>query len=187
MPVAIKSTGGGSVTLTAPSTASDYTLTLPAANGSILTDGAAVTVAQGGTGATSLTSNNIVIGNGTSSVQFLAPGSSGNLVSSNGTSFTTSTLSSFFTGSKQSLTTNGYQILPGGLIIQWGVNSASGNTTTNVTLPITFPNAGFVATTAFQSNADYNDSCGAFFASTSVLTLRNGTSTYNVNWIAIGY
>jgi hypothetical protein len=35
MPVAIKSTGGGSVTLTAPSTASDYTLTLPASSGTI--------------------------------------------------------------------------------------------------------------------------------------------------------
>jgi hypothetical protein len=33
MPVAIKSTGGGSVTLTAPSTASDLTVTLPATSG----------------------------------------------------------------------------------------------------------------------------------------------------------
>jgi hypothetical protein len=37
MPVAIKSTGGGSVTLTAPSTASDYTLTLPAATATVAT------------------------------------------------------------------------------------------------------------------------------------------------------
>jgi hypothetical protein len=37
MPVAIKSTGGGSVTLTAPSTASDLTLTLPAVTGTVLT------------------------------------------------------------------------------------------------------------------------------------------------------
>jgi hypothetical protein len=35
MPVAIKSTGGGSVTLTAPSTASDLTLTLPSATGTV--------------------------------------------------------------------------------------------------------------------------------------------------------
>lgn len=37
MPVAIKSTGGGSVTLTAPSTASDLTLTLPSATGTVAT------------------------------------------------------------------------------------------------------------------------------------------------------
>jgi hypothetical protein len=37
MPVAIKSTGGGSVTLTAPSTASDLTLTLPSVTGTVAT------------------------------------------------------------------------------------------------------------------------------------------------------
>jgi hypothetical protein len=39
MPIAIKSTGGGSVTLTAPSTASDLTLTLPSATGTVATTG----------------------------------------------------------------------------------------------------------------------------------------------------
>ncbi|CAB5194575.1 Intramolecular chaperone auto-processing domain containing protein [uncultured Caudovirales phage] len=37
MPVAIKSTGGGSVTITAPNTASDLTLTLPNTNGTVAT------------------------------------------------------------------------------------------------------------------------------------------------------
>ena len=37
MPVAIKSTGGGSVTMTAASTASDYTLTLPAVTDTVAT------------------------------------------------------------------------------------------------------------------------------------------------------
>ena len=36
MPVTIKSTGGGSVTMTAPSTASDLTLTLPSATGTVV-------------------------------------------------------------------------------------------------------------------------------------------------------
>jgi len=40
MPVAIKSTGGGSVTIAAASTASDYTLTLPASTGTaVVSDG----------------------------------------------------------------------------------------------------------------------------------------------------
>lgn len=45
-------------------------------------------VASGGTGATSLTANNVVIGNGTSAVQLVAPGSSGNVLTSNGTTWT---------------------------------------------------------------------------------------------------
>lgn len=44
-------------------------------------------VAQGGTGLTTLTANNIVLGNGASTVQFVAPGSSGNVLTSNGTTW----------------------------------------------------------------------------------------------------
>jgi hypothetical protein len=44
----------------------------------------ALSVAQGGTGATSLTANNVVVGNGTSAVGFVAPGTSGNVLTSNG-------------------------------------------------------------------------------------------------------
>lgn len=48
----------------------------------------ALTVAQGGTGAATLTANNVVLGNGTSAVQFVAPGSSGNVLVSNGSTWT---------------------------------------------------------------------------------------------------
>lgn len=44
-----------------------------------------VAVANGGTGATSLTANNLVVGNGTSAVGFIAPGTAGNVLTSNGT------------------------------------------------------------------------------------------------------
>jgi hypothetical protein len=49
-------------------------------------------VANGGTGATTLTSNNVILGNGTSAVQFVAPGTSGNVLSSNGTTWTSAAL-----------------------------------------------------------------------------------------------
>lgn len=48
-------------------------------------------VAAGGTGATSLTSNNVILGNGTSAVQFVAPSTSGNLLTSNGTTWQSTT------------------------------------------------------------------------------------------------
>ena len=44
-------------------------------------------VNKGGTGQSSLTLNNVILGNGTSAVQFVAPGSSGNVLTSNGTTW----------------------------------------------------------------------------------------------------
>jgi hypothetical protein len=44
-------------------------------------------VANGGTGATSLTANNVLLGNGTSAVQVVAPSTSGNVLTSNGTTW----------------------------------------------------------------------------------------------------
>lgn len=91
MPVSLKSSGGGSVTLDVPSTASTFTLTLPAANGTVLQTGTTVTVAQGGTGLATLTANNVVLGNGTGTPNFVAPGTTGNVLTSDGTTWTSST------------------------------------------------------------------------------------------------
>ena len=44
-------------------------------------------VANGGTGQTALTANNVVLGNGTSAVQVVAPGTSGNVLKSNGSTW----------------------------------------------------------------------------------------------------
>jgi len=48
-------------------------------------------VANGGTGATSLTANNVLLGNGTSAVQVVAPGTAANVLTSNGTAWCLST------------------------------------------------------------------------------------------------
>jgi hypothetical protein len=53
-----------------------------------------LTVADGGTGRSTLTANNVVLGNGTSAVNFVAPSTSGNLLVSNGTTWTSATLAS---------------------------------------------------------------------------------------------
>lgn len=53
-----------------------------------LTLGTPLTVANGGTGAGSFTANNVLLGNGTSAFQVVAPGSSGNVLTSNGTTWT---------------------------------------------------------------------------------------------------
>lgn len=61
-------------------------------------------VANGGTGATTLTANNVLLGNGTSAVQFVAPGASGNVLTSNGTTWASSAASS---SNLQEFTTSG--------------------------------------------------------------------------------
>jgi hypothetical protein len=94
MPVSIKGSGGGSVTLTAGAAAADTTLTIPNVTGTVLQSGTAVTVAQGGTGAATLAANNVLLGNGTSALQVVAPGTSGNVLTSNGTTWVSSASSS---------------------------------------------------------------------------------------------
>lgn len=59
------------------------------------TDGltGAVPVANGGTGASSLTANNVLLGNGTSAPQTVAPSTSGNFLRSNGTTWVSQAVS----------------------------------------------------------------------------------------------
>jgi hypothetical protein len=56
-------------------------------------------VANGGTGAASLTANNVLLGNGTSALQAVAPGTSGNVLTSNGTTWVSTAIpTAFVTG-----------------------------------------------------------------------------------------
>lgn len=77
-------------------------------NGTTLTSGT-LAVSNGGTGASTLILNNVILGNGTSAVQFVAPSTSGNVLTSNGTTWQSTapaastpkapTVQSFLTGS----------------------------------------------------------------------------------------
>ena len=48
-------------------------------------------VASGGTGLATLTANNVLLGNGTSAVQFVSPSTNGNVLTANGTTWVSST------------------------------------------------------------------------------------------------
>ena len=73
-----------------------------------------LSVAQGGTGLTTLTANNVILGNGTSNVQFVAPGTTGNVLTSNGTTWTSAAASGG--GGAQGFVTQatGGDVAPGG-------------------------------------------------------------------------
>jgi len=72
----VNSFSAGSTGLT-PSTASTGAVTLAGT----------LAVGSGGTGAATLAANNVLLGNGTSALQVVAPGTSGNLLTSNGTTW----------------------------------------------------------------------------------------------------
>ena len=84
--------GGTAVTLAGVQTLTNKTIN--GANNTItgISLTAAVTgtlpVANGGTGAATLTANNVLLGNGTSALQVVAPSTSGNVLTSNGTTWT---------------------------------------------------------------------------------------------------
>jgi hypothetical protein len=58
----------------------------------------ALNVVSGGTGQSSLTANNVLLGNGTSGVQFVAPGAANNVLISNGTTWTSAPVPTFPSG-----------------------------------------------------------------------------------------
>ena len=150
----------------------------------------ALSVAQGGTGAATLTANNVLLGNGTSAVQAVAPSTSGNVLASNGTTWASSALSSLSAFDK-SLTADGYQKLPGGLIMQWGTSgsiSAIGSIT--VTLPIAFPSnfASVVVTAKNNASGSQEANINATQLSLSQFVINNRTQvTQTFSWIAIGF
>jgi len=79
---------------------------------------------------------------------------------------------------------SGYQVLPSGLIIQWGRLIASG-TTQNVTLPISFSSANYSVLAGDSGGTRYVMSAVAIAA--AYFGLWNNTSGNAVQWIAIGY
>lgn len=80
----IASGGTGSTSTTYANLQTNVTGTLPVSNG--------------GVGAATLTANNVLLGNGTSAVQFVAPGTTGNVLTSNGSTWTSAAAAAFDSG-----------------------------------------------------------------------------------------
>jgi hypothetical protein len=64
------------------------------------TNGSVLSVSGGGTGLSTLTANNVILGNGTSNPTFVAPGTAGNVLTSNGTTWTSASTGDFASGTR---------------------------------------------------------------------------------------
>ncbi|WP_445656816.1 gp53-like domain-containing protein [Achromobacter sp. NCFB-sbj8-Ac1-l] len=110
-------------------------------------------------------------------------------------------LADAFAGGAQSLAGNGYQKLPGGLILQWGFQASAASTTTSVTFPIAFPNTclavlgtGLSIGGNIQAYVTLNGltqlgcSFNCFTAvGGSAPALASTVNAVNCRWLAIGY
>lgn len=110
-------------------------------------------------------------------------------------------LAAAFKGANQSLSGNGYQNLPGGLIIQWGTVDDASRTQANLSIPITFPVSFKTAVVSVNAQirygsavvlADHDAWCTVKNVTLSGFNSVTGATTstavvYGLYWIAIGY
>lgn len=137
-------------------------------------------VADGGTGVSALTANNVILGNGTDPVQFVAPGTSGNVLTSDGTTWTSAattasslTLLATITTTSGTSQTSSTISLTGYKQVQFIFNkvSASG---TSAYLRLVDPNATNLQVAQFSTSSGSNSLVG-------IMTLDLGTGVYSSN------
>ncbi|EMA4384379.1 hypothetical protein U3B79_002784 [Escherichia coli] len=93
-----------------------------------------------------------------------------------------------------SLTANGYQKLPGGMIIQWGsfsVSPTGGSVgTVDITLPVAFPAACRSVNALISTNDPSARSVGFDTGGTNRTKIRFTYTSATINsiyWMAVGY
>jgi hypothetical protein len=102
------------------------------------------------------------------------------------TAFTKAEIIATVSGANISASTNGYQKLPSGLIIQWGsFNQTAQSTSFN--FPISFPNNCFVVTATLQGNASQSASAIINVSVSGAASMRDSVVTnLGISYIAIG-
>jgi hypothetical protein len=141
-----------------------------------------LTVAQGGTGAATLTANNVLLGNGTSAPQFVAPSTTGNVLTSNGTTWTSAAGAYALTSGTAVASTSGTSIdftsIPSWVKrITIMFDSVSTNGTTQ---PLFQLGAGSVTTSGYVTTSTrLQDSVSPAVASSTAGFILNGGSASN--------
>lgn len=147
----------------------------------------------GGTIVGTFTGN--LTGNVTGNVTGNTSGSAGSCTGNSAT-VTNGVYTTNFTGSNQSIATNGYQKLVGGLIMQWGFSTCP-SSSGSVTYPIAFPTACLNIQVSSLSNSTDTGGLSALAAvrTTTITTTGfdlttppdSSTNSKGFYWFAIGY
>lgn len=137
------------------------------ANVTITSVSTPITAAQGGTGLSTLASNNVLLGNGTGTVQVVAPGSAGNVLTSTGTTWTSNAASSLAVTSFSAGTTG----FTPNTATQGAVTLAGTLATTN----------GGTGLTSFTANGVLYASSTSALATGSAFTFDGSSAVISVN------
>lgn len=125
-------------------------------------------VANGGTGVNNLTSASVIIGAGTSAVTFVAPGTSGNVLTSNGSTWASTASAAGGSYSSSNALANG------------GLKSSVGSSALTITLTqadgSTAPNTGTAAVIVYFRNATAATGAFASVSQTSTLAITVNSS-----------
>lgn len=114
--VTVKNTGGSGIAVPAGASMFVYN------NGTNVVEALkAIPVAAGGTGLATLTANNVLLGNGTSAVQFVSPSTNGNVLTANGTTWVSATPAA------------GGTVIPAGTVMLFAQTAAPTGFTKNTT------------------------------------------------------
>jgi hypothetical protein len=130
-------------TITASTVFAGSGASLSALNGSNISSGT-IAVGVGGTGIGTLTNNNVILGNGSNAVKFVAPGTAGNVLVSDGTTWTSNTAPS-----SGALAAGNNSIIINNVNITANATIAAGQNGFSVG-PITTANGVFVTVSAGQ-------------------------------------
>jgi hypothetical protein len=125
-----------------------------------------VPVSSGGTGATTFATNNVLLGNGTSALQVVAPGTSGNVLTSNGTTWTSAAAGVPYSGATGAVDLGAFDLKVNGLTVGRGKEGVASNTAigfaslaSNTTTGVNNTGIGYAALSA-NTNGSNNTASG---------------------------
>jgi hypothetical protein len=137
-------------------------------------------VANGGTGATTLTANNVLLGNGTSALQVVAPGASGNVLTSNGTTWSSTAPAASgvpYNGATQAVDLGAFDLKVNGITVGRGNGNLASNTATGKDALLS-NNAFGIENTAMGNQALYSNTFGR-----QNTAIGSGSLNSNINGI----
>ena len=150
-----------------------------------LTLGSALPVASGGTGLATLTANNVILGNGTSTPSFVAPGASGNVLTSNGTTWASTAPPTTFTGT--ATLASGSTISDGTTAFSIGyLNVPQNAQSSNYTLALTDTGKHVYSTNSgTQTITIPTNASVAFPVGAAITIVNNGTTSITISTTSI--